>query len=133
MNFGLRKGTKLKGKELTEKLKELNSVDNIICGEQELNEYIMYGLLVQVGNKYITRTGKSISVDLVKQKRFNIDLSQLISKCNELAKQNKIKRIYCMTQTTYNMYKQKQLIIEKQNVEYFRLFDNELWQIYIIQ
>lgn len=124
----------MNGKELTDKLKELNTVDSIVCSDTELKEYIAYGLLISVGNKYMTRTGKTISVDLIKQKtyRFNIDLSNIIYNCEQLAKDNKIKRIYCMTQATYNKYKEQQLIIQKQNIEYFRLFENELWQIYVI-
>lgn len=124
----------MNGKELTDKLKELNTVDSIVCSDIELKEYIAYGLLISVGNKYMTRTGKTISVNLLKQKtyRFNIDLSNIIYNCEQLTKDNKIKRVYCMTQATYNKYKEQQLIIQKQNTEYFRLFENELWQIYVL-
>lgn len=124
----------MNGKELTDKLKELNTVDSIVCSDTELKEYIAYGLLISVGNKYMTRTGKTISVNLLKQKtyRFNIDLSNIIYNCEQLTKDNKIKRVYCMTQATYNKYKEQQLIIQKQNTEYFRLFENELWQIYVL-
>ncbi len=124
----------MNGKELTDKLKELNTVDSIVCSDTELKEYIAYGLLISVGNKYMTRTGKTISVNLLKQKtyRFNIDLSNIIYNCEQLTKDSKIKRVYCMTQATYNKYKEQQLIIQKQNTEYFRLFENELWQIYVL-
>ncbi len=132
MNFGLRKGTKLKGKELTDKLKELNSVDTIVCDENELNEYILYGLLMPNGKSYLTRTGKSISVSLVKPQTFNINLSNIINMCDELSKSEKVNRIFCMTQKTYDKYKAQQLIIQKQDISYYRIFENELWRVLII-
>lgn len=134
MSFGLKRRISLKGKELTEKFNELNKIDEMTCTETELNEYLMYGLLIQNNDKYMTRSGNVITVDVIKSKnyKFNIDLSNLLSKCEYIASNERVKRIYCMTQKTFNLYKEKQLIIEKQNVPYFRLYSNELWRVYII-
>lgn len=124
----------MKCNEITEKLKELNNVDSIVCTKKELEEYIGYGILIENDKKYRTRAGKSIKVKVLKPKNFDfdIDLSDLISNCNEIAKNNKIKHIYCMTQATYEKYKQHNLIVNKADIEYFRVFANELWQVNIL-
>lgn len=131
---GLKRGIKLKGKELTEKFNELNKVSKITCTEKELNEYVTYGLLIPVKDKYMTRTGNTITVDIIKSKsfRFNIDLSGLIVQCENIAHKEKIQRIYCMTQKTFDKYKEQQLIVEKHNILYYRLYENELWRVYIL-
>ena len=122
------------GKELTEKLKELNQVSEITCTDTELQEYENYGLLIKSGDKYITRNGKTIKIDLIKTKSFRltIDLSDLIANCEQIAKTENIKRIYCMSESTYNKYKEQQLIVTKSNIDYYRLYENELWRVYLI-
>ena len=37
-----------------------------------------------------------------------------------------------MTEKTYNTYKNKQLIISKGDIEYYRLFENELWRVIVL-
>lgn len=114
---------------LTEKLKELNSYDNFICSDVELNDYINFGLLVQSNdNTYYTRTGKKLNIDVVKSKnmKFNINLSYMLNL------DGNFKKVYCMTKNTYEDYKNRNLIVEKSNKEYFRFFDDELWEIIII-
>ena len=134
ISFGLERDSKLNGKEISDKLKELNSIDKLQCTDVELNEYLNYGILIEANNKYLTRTGKKIQVDLLKSKnyKFNLDFSNLIYQCEELVLKENIKRIYCMTADTYNKYKNNKLIITKSDVEYYRLFENELWRVVII-
>ena len=124
----------MNGKEQTEKLNELNQISKLTCTDDELNEYVGCGLLFQTGNKFMTRNGKVIDVDIIKSKnyKFNIDLGDLISMCEDVSKKEHIKRIYCMTEKTYNIYKNKQLIISKGDIEYYRLFENELWRVIIL-
>ena len=50
----------------------------------------------------------------------------------EIAQQEHIKRIYCMTQATFDKYKEQQLIVNKSNIDYYRLYENELWRVVII-
>lgn len=121
----------MKGNEITEKLKELNATDKVICTDTELEEYINYGILIPSGKNYITRTGNKIVVDVIKSKnyRFTIDMSNLIAYCEEIALKEKIKRIYCMSETTYNKYKEQGLIINKSDVDYYRLYEGELWRV----
>lgn len=114
---------------LTEKLKELNSYDNFICSDVELDDYINLGLVIQCDNKtYYTRTGKKLNIDVIKSKnmKLNINLSYLINL------DVGTKKVYYMSIDTYNNYKAKNLVVEKSDKEYFRLFEDELWQIIII-
>lgn len=122
------------GKEITEKLKELNQTSKITCTDTELQEYENYGLLIKNGDKYMTRFGKVISVDLIKTKSFRltIDLSDLIANCEDIASKEHIKRIYCMNKETYDKYKEQELIVTKSDIDYYRLFENELWRVYLI-
>lgn len=124
----------MNGKEITSKLQELNTVNEITCTEVELGDYIKYGLLMQDGDKYINRYGKTICVNVLKTKnyRFSIDLSGIIHTCDEIALKEKINRIYCMTEKTFNKYKEQHLIITKSNINYYRLFENELWRVVIV-
>lgn len=121
----------LTGKEVTEKLNELKDVEVLVCSDTELDEYLNYGILLPSGKKYLTRFGKIIDVDVIKAPnyKFNISLGNLISQCEEIASKEQIKRIYCMTETTYNKYKEQNLIITKAGKEYFRIFENELWLV----
>lgn len=120
--------------EITDKLKEINSTGKLTCTETELTEYLNYGLILPSGKHYITRLGKRVDIDIIKPKsyKFTIDLGDIIYKCEEIAQQENIKRIYCMTQETYNKYKEQQLIVNKSNIDYYRLFDKELWRVVII-
>lgn len=124
----------MNGKELTEKLNELNQTNKLTCTDTELEDYINCGLLFQSGSNFMSRNGKVVDVDIIKSKKykFNIDLSNLINKCEEIAQTDKIKRIYCMSEHTYNKYKNQQLIITKGDIEYYRLFENELWKVVIL-
>lgn len=124
----------MNGKELTEKLNELNQTNKLTCTDAELEEYMNYGLLFQSNDKFMNRNGKVIDVDIIKSKvyKFSIDLSGLICKCEEIAQTDKVKRIYCMSENTYNKYKNQQLIITKGDIEYYRLFENELWRVVIL-
>ena len=53
-------------------------------------------------------------------------------KVEQIAKTENIKRIYCMSESTYNKYKEQQLIVTKSNIDYYRLYENELWRVYLI-
>lgn len=64
--------------------------------------------------------------------KLNINLSNLISQCEQKSKETKVKRIYCMTENCYNNYKQAGYIINKNNNEYYRYFNNEDWLVYIL-
>lgn len=120
--------------EITEKLQELNTTGKLVCTEQELDEYLNYGLILPSGKNYITRMGKKIDLEIIKPKtyKFAIDLGDIIYKCEEIAQQEHIKRIYCMTQATFDKYKEQQLIVNKSNIDYYRLYENELWRVVII-
>ena len=124
----------MKKSDLTTKLKELNTLNEISCTQKELDEYLTYGMLIETRNGYMTRNGNKINVDVITERvvKFNINLTNIISMCNEIANNENIKHIYCMTKSTYNKYKEQQLIITKQNIDYFRVFENELWRVVII-
>lgn len=112
-----------------DKYKQAIVDNNLICTSKELEEYLMYGLLVSIKDKYYDRNNNIITVDVQQPKSFNINLSSLISSSISLAKKNYVKRIYCMSTNTYNRYKENGLIIDKDNKEYFCKFNNEEWLI----
>lgn len=114
--------------------KELNVDDKIVCTKSELNSFLLAGLLFETGNTYINRNFKPIQVDIIKNKelKFNIDLQELIISCEQKSKENNCKRIYCMSSKTFDHYKTLGLVVQKDNNDYYRLFDNELWLINLI-
>lgn len=124
----------MNGSNISGIIKELNNTGELQCTEKDLQEYLCYGILIQGNDGYITRTGNKVNVDVIKPKnfKFNIDLGDIINRCENIASTEHIKRIYCMTEETYKKYKDRQLIITKSNVDYYRLFENELWRILII-
>ena len=124
----------MKSQDLIDDLKEKIIDNKLTCTEKYLEEYISYGLLIQSDDKYITRDGKLIDVNLLETKvlNFNIDLRKLIQNCCLYSKQNKEKRIFCMSERCYNEYKQKGYIVNKDNKEYYQTLYNELWLVYII-
>ena len=115
------------------RFKELIEQDNIICSEQDMEEYLAYGLLFDCGkNKYITRDNKPISVTVVKPNKLDINLQDIINKGQQLAEENNVKKIYFMNERCYNNYKDKGLIITKKGKDYYRLFNNDEWLVDII-
>lgn len=119
-------------KEIRQRFEELNKDDKILCTDRELEEFLLAGLLFKTGKSYVTRNQKKIKVQVLGTKTYNmsIDLRNLISVCEEKCASNNIKRIYCMSQSCYNNYKEKGLIITKGDSEYYRLFESELWLVY---
>ena len=124
----------MSSKNVYEKFKELNKNNVITCTEQDLQEFIMYGLILQTGEDYVTRDNKKLNVDLIKNKelKFNLNFQNLIQVSNEIYKQQRIKKVYFMSSRCYNKYKQEGLILNKDNKEYYRLFFFFLWLVYIL-
>lgn len=117
-------------KDIYEAFQELNKSNNLICTEQELDDFIVSGLIFKTPSSYITRDNKPINVSIIKpvSHRFNIDLSNLLAESQKY----KYKKIYFMNERCYNKYKQEGLIIKQGNNEFYRLFDKELWLVVII-
>ena len=124
----------LNSKEIYNRFIELNKYNHIECVEAELNEFLMSGLIFQSGKKYLSRDNKEIYVDLIKSKvsSFDLDLSSIISKCQTLASENNIKRVYCMSERCYNNYKENNLIVNIDNKDYYRYYNNEYWLVYVV-
>lgn len=114
---------------------KINKESKIECTNNELKQYIDYGILTEIlDGKYISNTGKHIDVILLKSKefRFTLNLATIMAYGNKFVEGDNIKRVYCMTKTTYDKYKQNNLIVTIDNKEYFRYFDKELWKILVI-
>ena len=125
----------MNSREALERFNELNNNNKISCTEDELNNFLMCGLLLKNKNTYVTRNNTTIKIDLIKTKdqNFDINLSSLIVQAEQLAKENNIFRIYCMTEGCYNIYKEQGLIITKQDKEYYKYFEGELWLVNLIK
>ena len=134
INFGLRRGRKLNSKEVAQKFNEMKKDLTISCTELEMNEFLLCGLLFKSKDKYFTMNGKEMKVDLIKTKThtMNIDLRNIIYTCEDLVKDSKIKKVYCLSDKSYNEYKNDGLIVTKNNIEYYRLFENDMWLIHKI-
>lgn len=114
---------------------KINKESKIECTNNELKQYLDYGILTEIlDGKYISNTGKHIDVILIKSKefRFTLNLATIMAYGNKFVEGDNIKRVYCMTKTTYDKYKQNNLIVTIDNKDYFRYFDKELWKILVI-
>lgn len=118
-------------RDVYDRYKELIECKKFICSETELSEFIMCGLVLDLGGKYILRDKKSDKVTVLKNPNYklNLDFSSLLDIDLKGYGTNKV---YYMTQNTYNKYKNQNLIIEKQGNEYYRLFTDELWLVKIL-
>lgn len=124
----------MESKYIEERFNNLITCDNFICTSEEFNDFQNYGYLIPAGNLYLTRMGKKVNVNIINQKASNmtINLTGIIYKGLEFADKHKYKRLYCMSEKTYIEYKHKGLIVEKNNNNYYRYFDGELWLVMII-
>lgn len=124
----------MNSKEIRERFGELNKDNNILCTETELQEFLYSGLLFKTGKTYVTRDRQTIKIKTLKEPKydFDIDFNNIITICEKKSKEHNIKRIYCMSQSCYNKYKEQGLITTKNSIDYYRLFENELWLVYII-
>lgn len=114
---------------------KINKESKIECTNNELKQYLDYGILTEIlDGKYISNTGKHIDVILLNSKefRFTLNLATIMAYGNKFVEGDNIKRVYCMTKTTYDKYKQNNLIVTIDNKDYFRYFDKELWKILVI-
>lgn len=124
----------MNSKEALERFRELNKDNKILCTQEELQDFLLCGIVLKNGNNYVTRFNDKLDVKTIKSKSldFDIDLSNIINTSTELAKEHNVFRIYCMSQRCYEIYKNLGLIITKNNVEYYQYFQNELWLVNII-
>ena len=123
----------LNSKDVSERFNELNKDNNIICAQKELEDFLLCGLLFKSGRKYMTRNNEIVKVEVLRPKEvdFDIDLGGIIDECNKFAKENNEKKIFYMSERCYNNYKQGNQIINKNNKEYYRCFNNDDWLIKI--
>lgn len=124
----------MSSKNIYDKFKELNKNNILTCTEKDLQEFIMYGILLQSGKNYVTRDNKIINVNLLKTKelKFNLNFQGLLTEATTIKETLHINKIFFMTTRCYNKYKEEGLIINKNNQEYYRLFDKDLWLVKII-
>lgn len=125
---------KLNGKEIEQRFNQLLNNKKFTCTADEFDLFVNYGLLIKSGKKYVTRNNSKVNLDVIETKTYNmtINLSNIISNCEVLCKNANMKRIYCMTNELYNKYEKLGLILVKGDNIYYRLFENELWLVYII-
>ena len=72
---------------------------------------------------------------MLKQKelRLNINLSYFVQNSEDLLLNSNTNKLYCMSSSTLQKYKDMGYIIEVKGKQYYRLFANELWLVYIIK
>ncbi len=124
----------MNGKEIEQRFNQLLNNKKFTCTADEFDLFVNYGLLIKSGKKYVTRNNSKVNLDVIETKTYNmtINLSNIISNCEVLCKNANMKRIYCMTKELYNKYEKLGLILVKGDNIYYRLFENELWLVYII-
>ena len=124
----------MSSKNIMDRFNLLMNSNKFICDSSELQDFILSGLLIQSGNKFMTRDMKEIDVKVLKDiyNEFDIDFNYLISICNNLVKDSDDKRVYVMSKDTYNKYKNTGRIFTYKDKEYYRFFNNENWLVYII-
>lgn len=104
--------------------------NNLICTNEELSEYLNYGVLFKQGKDYYDRSFKKININ--KPNTLSIDLRNIISISINVSKSKYCKKIYCMTNKTFNRYYDSGYIISKNNNYYYRFYNNEEWLVNII-
>lgn len=115
------------------RFRELIGQENIICSKQDIEEFVAYGLLFDLGNnRYVTRDNRQLDISIIKPSQMNINLTSIIQQGTQKAKEFGVNKIYFMSQRCYDKYKQDGLIISKKGNDYYRLFNNDEWLISII-
>lgn len=122
----------MKTSEVIDRYKELCDSGKFICSQSELRDFKLCGLVLETGkNKYVLRNTdikKIIVLDDLEQD-FDIDFSSML---NIDLKPYNTNKIYYMSESTYNKYKENNLIVSKGEYEYYRLFANELWLVRLL-
>lgn len=121
----------MSSKDIRLRFQELFNNDNVICTEQELNEFLSCGLIIKSKNKYYDRQNNIIKIDVIENPNndFNINLKDVINSSIKLSKENNVKKIFCMSDKCFNQLSSEGYIITKDNKQYYRYFDKELWLI----
>ena len=121
----------MSSKDIRLRFQELFNNDNVICTEQELNEFLSCGLIIKSKNKYYDRQNNIIKIDVIENPNndFNINLKDVINSSIKLSKENNVKKIFCMSDKYFNQLSSEGYIITKDNKQYYRYFDKELWLI----
>ncbi len=121
-------------KVVRDRFKEIIDSDNKVCTEVELQDFIKEGLIKEINGKLYSKNGIKYDIDIVYNNKYsmNINLSGLISQCEQLAKEFSTNKIYCMTKKTYDRYMQNGYIINMRGKDYYRYFDNEFWLVNMI-
>ena len=134
MAFGLKGETNLKSKDVEERFNDIINSDKFVCTESEFDDFQNYGYILSVGDRYLTKMGKTLNIDIIKSKasKMNIDLSELVSRAINVSDEVECKRVYCMNKTTYDHYNQLGYIVHKDGADFYRYIDNEMWYIMLI-
>lgn len=111
---------------------ELYNDKVFICTQKELEEFQNYGYIMSSNGKYITRKGDIINVKLQKLHNMTINLNKILINSDEICKNIKCNKIYYMSKDMFDKYDLAGNIVYKDNVKFYRMFDNELWYIVII-
>ena len=72
----------MSSKDIRLRFQELFNNDNVICTEQELNEFLSCGLIIKSKNKYYDRQNNIIKIDVIENPNndFNINLKDVINR-----------------------------------------------------
>lgn len=124
----------MNGKEVEQRFNQLLTNNLFTCTKDELDMFVNYGLLLKSGKKYVTRNNIKVNLDVLEQKVFNmsVNLSNLICECVSISHNSGTNKVYCMSKKLYDKYSDMGLIVIKDGLEYYRLFNNELWAINLI-
>lgn len=119
-------------KQIYNKFNDSLKDNTLICSQKDLDEFTICGLVSKTHNKYIDKNNNTINIEIVKPMSLNINLNNILCECEMLGSKHKENRIYCMSSKTYEYYKNKGYIILKNGIEFFRVFEKELWLVYKI-
>lgn len=121
----------MSSKDIRLRFQEIFNSDNIICTEQELDEFLSCGLIIRSKNEYYDRQNNVVKINVIKNPNndFNINLKDVINSSIKLSEENNIKRIFCMSNECFNQLNNEGYIITKNDKQYYRCFDKELWLI----
>lgn len=117
----------MNSKDIQDLYTELNKNNTIFCTKNELEIFLLNGYLLKADDKYYDRIGNTIKINIFNKEnmKMNLNFNNLL----KIAKESCYKKVFYMSEDSYNKYKQNGLIIEKNKLEFYRLFDNDLWLV----
>lgn len=121
----------MSSKDVEIRFKEFINSKYLTCNKKELQEFQDYGYIFYTKKGFVTRDGEFINIKVI---NMNLNVSNVISLCEDFAKKNYYKKIYCMSKRLYNEYDDKGLIVNCEGRDFYKSANvDDMWLVYIVE